>query len=863
MAEFTYVDLIEWSRQLPEWQRDALRRILVKGNLASGDVADLVELAKASYDTGNGSSAKAVPASLDHVRLSVEALPAVRIVAVRNIARVNALAEGPVPFGDAGLTIVYGGNATGKSGVVRILKKACRARDPGGPIFPNVFEPEPSEPATATIDYRVGEEQRSTTWVERGVSDPDLSTVNVFDARCAAVQVEEPNLISYTPAILQVFRTLAEVIDQVANRLRNEKLVLGVRPSALNELGLGGDTEAGKFLSSLSAESDPEDLQKLCEINEEERARLYELQRALADDPVRKAETEEARGRRVGELDMLAADAVRQLSDAACDGFSILLSKREATRQAAEAAREAFAASSLLDGLGTEVWRALWESARRYSETHAYSGEPFPVVRKGALCVLCQQPLSTEASVRLHSFEEFVQTDVQQRATEVKTEVTSTVAAIRSLSLPHSVRVSLRDAGLIRSQEGEALRRFLVGAKLRQRYVMRAADGKPVGGRPTFPQQPDLRTLREAIQDEVGRLRSASRAEERLGMERERAELQARQKLAQHFETVRSEIERLQSIRNLDAAITECKTHSITLKARQAATLIITDRLRSGFDTNLSAIGFSETPVEMKLGAGEYGKHPYEMKLIPRPEVPPGEVLSEGERTSVALAGFLAEIETAGNCSAIVLDDPVSSLDHRYRKRVAELLVREAKKRQVILLTHDFVFLYLLRKYTDELSVSLTEVSLERGYKGGHGRATEGPPWIAMPVNRRIGKLRDDLASARRVLKEGDRGAYEQKASDIYRRLRQSWERAVEEVLLYETVVRFGDAVQTKRLSKLTDISDSDAELVTREMSRCSDFLHDEAGAVYGDVPDPDVVEADINRLSDWLKDLRKNRGRG
>jgi len=862
VAEFTYVDLIKWSKQLPEWQRDALRRVLVKGALTSGDIADLVELAKAPHDSGNGSTAKAVPASEDHAQLSAEELPAVQLVSIRNIAQVNALAEGPVPFGTEGLTIVYGGNATGKSGIVRILKKACRARDPGGPILPNVFEPVPSEPATATIDFRVGEDQRNPTWVEGGVSDPYLSTVNVFDARCAAVQIEEPNLISYTPAILQVFRSLAAVTEQVAEKLRTENLALGARPAALNELGLDDRTAAGKFLSSLRAESDVSELQKLCAIGDKEKTRLAELKRVLADDPERKAEVEEARGKRVAGLDLLAADAHRRLSDAACDSIGSLLKKREATRQAAEAAREAFAQSSVLDGLGTEVWRTLWESARRYSETHAYSGEPFPVVREGAVCVLCQQPLPREASARLHSFEEFVQTDVQQRADEVKAELTRTVEVLHSLPLPHSVRSSVKDAGLIRSEEGEALRRFLVGAKLRRRHLVRVAAGKPVDQRPALLQRPDLGTLRGAIQDEVGRLRLASRAEPRLEMERERAELQDREKLAQHLETVRAEIERLRTVRTFDAALADCKTYSITLKAGQAATAIITDRLRSNFTTNLHAIGFSETPVEVKLGPGEYGKHPYEMRLIPRPDVPPEEVLSESERTCVALAGFLAELETAGNRSAIVLDDPVSSLDQPYRKRVAERLVREAKERQVIIFTHDVVFLYLLRKYAHELHVSLTEVSLERGYKRDHGRATEGPPWLAMPVNKRIRKLRDELADARRVLKEGSRQAYEQRATDIYRRLRQSWERAVEEILLYETVVRFGDAIQTKRLSKLTDILDSDVEVVTKEMTRCSDFLHDEAGPVHADVPEPDVIDGDINRLDEWVKDLRKNRGR-
>ena len=89
-----------------------------------------------------------------------------------------------------------------------------------------------------------------------------------------------------------------------------------------------------------------------------------------------------------------------------------------------------------------------------------------------------------------------------------------------------------------------------------------------------------------------------------------------------------------------------------------------------------------------------------------------------------------------------------------------------------------------------------------------------------------------------------------------------SWERSVEEVLLYETVVRFGDSIQTKRLSKLTDISEADVELVTKEMSRCSDFEHDESGAVHADPPEPDIIEVDIKNLDDWVTDLRRNRGR-
>lgn len=109
-----------------------------------------------------------------------------------------------------------------------------------------------------------------------------------------------------------------------------------------------------------------------------------------------------------------------------------------------------------------------------------------------------------------------------------------------------------------------------------------------------------------------------------------------------------------------------------------------------------------------------------------RLDVAPDDVLSEGERTCVAIAGWLAELHASGNTSAIVLDDPVTSLDHKYRKRVAQLLVREAQNRQVVVFTHDIVFFYMLQsKYRG--SGAVTQVSPERvGDKHGIARPWQG-----------------------------------------------------------------------------------------------------------------------------------------
>lgn len=259
------------------------------------------------------------------------------------------------------------------------------------------------------------------------------------------------------------------------------------------------------------------------------------------------------------------------------------------------------------------------------------------------------------------------------------------------------------------------------------------------------------------------------------------------------------------------------------------------------------------------LGSGTVGQHPYHLSLIARSDVPAADVLSEGEKTCVALAGFLAELETTNNGSGIVLDDPVSSLDHHYRLRVARKLVETAKQRQVIVFTHDIVFLLMLTRYARKAGVPLKESSLRRGGPR-HGLPEEGPPWVAMKVNKRLGVLRNELQNAAAVLRKGDRPTYEQKAEWIYERLRLSWERAVEELLLNEVVVRFSDGVSTQRLKALTDITQADVQLVDTEMSYCSSFVHDESGAVNAGIPDPPLVEADIKRLDDWVAALGKRR---
>ena len=71
-------------------------------------------------------------------------------------------------------------------------------------------------------------------------------------------------------------------------------------------------------------------------------------------------------------------------------------------------------------------------------------------------------------------------------------------------------------------------------------------------------------------------------------------------------------------------------------------------------------------------------------------------ILSEGEFRALSLACFFAEITSIEGHNGIILDDPVSSLDHNHVRQVAARILAEAKNRQVIVFTHELSFYYEL-----------------------------------------------------------------------------------------------------------------------------------------------------------------------
>jgi len=851
-------DILTWSVDLPAWQRDALRRLCAQSKLETADITALVAICKG---TDEGS-----PLNANHVRDPAASHAVVSLGALHGLSHVNALAPGErLSFGKSGLTVIYGDNGAGKSGYARVLKQLCRARSPkGDAILPNIYAAGSGTPA-ASIDFFIGAQKRSASWTQGNPPDAMLSAVSVFDSRTANVHVENTNDLAYTPLPLRILAGLAQACQDVKAKLVAEvKALQEQTPAVLSKPDCKPETIVGKLISGLSGKTKPETVEKLAGMSAEEETRLQTLNTDLASDPartVRQLQGQEARVKSaIEQLDRLIVAATDESWAALCAAHT----QRATARAAAAAASANLFADEPLPDIGSDVWKALWEAARDYSRASAYPDRPFPVTEIGAHCVLCQQPLSEEASKRLSSFEAFVQDESKRREQEAATAYAEKLAEIsaRAISMKDlmSIVATIRD-DVGQEEAANGLRRQIVQSAWRLRAILRThglavpSYLPPSGAISLDP----LRTAISGIATRIEGLQSEAGSPQRAALIAERDGLADRKWLGVMKADVLAQIDRLKVIEAIEKASKDTATNKITTQSARIAQALVTNRLRGRFAIEVDKLGVAGLAIELQQAKSTAGVPFFQVRLINKPSEPVGKVLSEGEHRCVALAAFLAELSTIDAQSAIVFDDPVSSLDHLHRDRVAARLAEAGQTRQVVVFTHDMAFLLLLdeacRATKDREATPVTYRLISRGTENA-GYCHQDPPANVMPLDKVIDGMKTHLGNVKIHHERGDQAKWLREVTSFQDQLRTTWERAVEEIV-GPVIRRLSRKVDTTGLIKLTVLTDVDCSAMREAFGRCSALLHSQPGEINPRLPAPSVIEEEIDALEKWIADIR------
>ncbi|WP_334273099.1 hypothetical protein [Bradyrhizobium symbiodeficiens] len=211
-------------------------------------------------------------------------------------------------------------------------------------------------------------------------------------------------------------------------------------------------------------------------------------------------------------------------------------------------------------------------------------------------------------------------------------------------------------------------------------------------------------------------------------------------------------------------------------------------------------------------------------------------------------------MKEVGARHGIVVDDPVSSLDHARMEAVAKRLVKEAAAgRQVIIFTHNLFFHHAVFEAARDMKVPLREEWIAKHADGRFGIIDVGQePWISMGVTKRISIIDGLLQKKKPTYSETDE-TERSFVTDVYSKMRETWEHAIEEILFAGVVGRFRPNVATLKL-RAARVEQADYEAVHAGMTRCSKYSgHDQSAGVPTDLPKLTEIKADLDKLSAFV----------
>lgn len=851
-------EIHKWSQGLQPWQQDAIARLYTDRSLTSTDIEDLFALAKAEY--GVEDPEKRSGSKLATAQLAAPAVPnrIVQICAIKNLQHVNALAEDQrLPIASTGLTIIYGENGTGKSGYSRVLKQACRARDRRETLLPDMRKPpDQLAVATATFETMVDGTALDLEWIHGQEAPEQLSEIAIFDAHCARAYVDNEGDFAYVPYGLDILEGLVKTCVAVKGMASKE---LAANKPDIESFGVLSKTatEVGRMLAELSAKTSIAHVETLATLTRADSDRLATLNMALAEtDPKQKSQILSLRASRFTGLAIRIQTAIALLDNAKLAALRMLLEKSNAAKSAALLAAKKFTETpGFLPGTGNEAWQHLFEAARAYA-TVSHSAHVFAHLPADSACPLCQNNLGEEGAARIAAFDAFIQQEAETRAKSARATAAVAIKFIEQANLDLAIDESLHQE-LADAQEDLAVVCVAMQTALidRQSAVLKAASltiaWEDIADLPTNPIEAlnatsaELRTDAKALYDLVDEKAKAA-------MVLEQAELDARRRLAEIKSLVLDAIAKFVLCGKLRACADSISTTGISRKSTELTKTMAIQEVADALNAELQSLNVHQLQIVMK-SESPIGKTQFKLALeLPGGGVPSA-ILSEGEQRAIAIASFLAELKLGNGLGGIVLDDPVSSLDHSRRERVASRLAQEAQSRQVIVLTHDLYFLNVLMQESRKLDAEPACLTLRRGPQG-FGIADAALPFEGASTRDRVGQLRQLQVGCVKLRRDNDDVGYRRAVRDLYSHLRMSWERAVEELLFNGVVVRFRKGVETNRLKKVV-VAAEDIATIEQNMSKCSTFTgHDGAMEANPAMPEPHELWIDVESLETWRK---------
>ena len=852
-----------WLSHKPFWEQYVWKLNLEKDSLTADDIEQSYAYLSEHLGLIEPLAGKRPAISFKNEILSIHepstGADKVRLVEIKNFVDVNAISNDCSIKVGPNLTLIYGGNGSGKSGIGRLLCNACFSRGERE-ILPNV-RADITRDTEARATFVVQDDSGKPAEIEYSLGDniDELKRFGVFDSESVLIHLDQSNNVNFTPAQIKIFDKVAETISKLEEKLTNERNARR-KANPFQSMFLDGDTSAtAVFCKGMTAATKQADLLKHANFDPRtDGLAMIDLQKQIDD----KRKLDIPKKKKQLEGDRLNLAALKSTLQGVTDRFT-KVKEREASELVADILEKkkivkGLSVESFNDGVlhtvGSPEWKALILAAKELYESEKAANKD----KEPAHCMLCHQQLTRGAQTLFQRYWQFLESKAESELSQLVHRQTALIQDLRSAKALHPKLLDT-DAGVKILEDDDA--KYLGQLKVQFKALERVTSdwvnkiGKLEKVDRTGVANVDLKRIDALI--------AAKRVEEEklVDPSGDIAKLTAQLNGLKHKRAVTAVKDAaLEYLAYLQWSFKAGKVGFAGIK--MAATKKRTESFHVGVAQNYKGV-FNQELVRLDCDfnlvmhtSGDQGGTVKEYRLDFADDYNPSQILSEGEQNACSLADFLTEVQLDKNNCGIIFDDPVTSLDHERKDKIAKRLAEEAGHRQVLVFTHDIVFMSQLVKHAERNSI-FPVAHWMRKVDGIPGCIEEN----TSPRLTSLTSLKKDSEEA--VKNYTSLGAKEQERAlgAAFDYLRSACEALIEEVLFAGTIQRYDDHIKVMNLEEV--IFDQDLALKIVDLhGRLSEVIlaHNRSDQQRENPPDLKVLTTIRKEFDELEANLRASR---
>jgi len=770
---------------------------------------------------------------------------------IKNLKGVNALAEKQSIELSTDVTVVYGANGSGKTGYIRLFNNIFFSRSKDKDIIPNIkLYDEYKTPACEFIFQSEGNIY-SLKYPE-DKEKIEFKQFAVFDRKSVLVYLNDKKDFVFRPKALDFFADLVSAYESVKEKLNTE--IDSKNTNKDFSVLFDGDSNIKKLILDFSDKTQINELKKHTPFSSQDR----DNRKKLEDQKIELEANKKSKDQQIKYfknikelLNKLKTDIelINNLFDATKlkEIYAAIFSCNEKQKTARKEGIEKFKTDNIKN-IGSLEWKALIKAAETFAKKQQKKEYP----ERGDYCLFCQQPLKEKEVQLIKCYWDFIKSKAEEDAKKTKEDLCSIKKQYEQINFDLLPDNNILSEWLKENYTDifNSLLKYLKVQKELCQNIISDIEKQQCTKKIQFKIKTSKLTKIETFLEK----KIISFEEKNVNIELEKINtsityLCHKEKLFTHIDDIERYVALLKWVTKAENKRNEFNPISITNKGKQLSNKYFGQTYKDKFSEECDALN-AHFDIEL-FYSGSHGSSYREFKIKNRL---PSQILSEGEQRAISLADFLAEIELSRINKGIIFDDPVNSLDEERKSNIAERLVREAQKRQVLIFTHDLVFLSSIIGYCGDLDIAFDCHWIEK--------LNDQPGTIHLRNTPCYEKGYKNSEKAKQLYNKARKCKPEERETNIkngFGALRTSYEALVIFNLFEGVVQRFNERVSIDSLSKVYFDKAIRDEIIDN-FNQCCRYME---GHLHSDKygykkPKVDNLKEEIERFNELKKKLKE-----